>query len=429
MVVGMELAIDSLRRLRDVLDHCSRRVPLYRDVTPPGRDEDEAAALRRFPVLSKERLRRAFPHDLVPEGRTLAAALRASDVALVGTSGTSGERVQVLWHQAWWDAQEREGFDLHPLSRRALARPDYREAVLTTPVCSGNLCHVGALPMDERIENGRTLFLNQTIDPAHWSDRDVTRIADELERFAPHALEADPAYLAYFAMRLARLGRRPFQPDFIDLSYEFPSRRHVRTIERVFAAPVIDAYGSTECGFVFCECPSGRFHHNAGWSHFEVAPIAGLPDVGRLLVTPLRNAWLNLVRFDTGDLVRVDASPCPCGAPNPALAAIEGRVQDLVVAADGGLRTVRSIDQALAPVDGLLHYALRQRGPREFDLDLVADDTGTVDAAAAARALEPTLGVAPTARVVRSVAVEASGKFRLARALHLDVTARVGATA
>jgi phenylacetate-CoA ligase len=419
----MSIEIESLRELRDVLDHCARHVPLYRGVAAPAPGEDAAGALRRFPVLTKERLRRGFPHDFVPAGRRLADALRSGDVSFVGTSGTSGERVQVLWHQAWWDAQERAGFDLHPLARATLLRPGYREAVLTTPVCSGNLCHVGALPMEERIEAGRTLFLNQTIDPSHWSDREIHRIADELERFAPDALEADPAYLAFFAVRLRRLGRQPFRPAFIDLSYEFPSRRHVATLRRLFGAPVIDAYGSTECGFVFCECEAGRFHHNAAWSHFEVAPLAGLPGIGRLLVTPLRNPWLNLVRFDTGDLVRADSSPCDCGGVAPALAAIEGRAQDVVRAADGSLRTVRAVDRALAEVSGLLHYRLQQRGPREFDLDVIADETGEPDPAHASAALQPVLGVAPAVRRVESVPVEASGKFRLCRARHLDAAA------
>ena len=42
------------------------------------------------------------------------------------------------------------------------ALPDYREAILTTPVCSGNLCHVKALPMAERIVDGAMLFLNRS---------------------------------------------------------------------------------------------------------------------------------------------------------------------------------------------------------------------------------------------------------------------------
>src|SRR5204862_3225986 len=147
-----------------------RRVPLYRGIVGPDPDLPVEASARealvRFPVLTKERLVRAFPHGLVPEDRSLPAALRAREVAFVGTSGTTGERVQVLWHQPWWDAQERDGFRVNRLTRDCIEQPGYCEAVLTTPVCSGNLCHVGRLTMEMRTLDEGLLFLNQTIDPS-----------------------------------------------------------------------------------------------------------------------------------------------------------------------------------------------------------------------------------------------------------------------
>lgn len=423
--------------LREALTHCATRVPLYRGLAAPESGNDAEAACRRalqgFPILTKDRLRGAFPHKLVPDGVVLAEALKKKQVEFVGTSGTTGERVQVLWHQPWWDAQERDGFRVNKLTRACIEQQGYCEAVLTTPVCSGNLCHVGRLTMEMRTLDEGLLFLNQTIDPSLWSDDDVKRIADELEEFEPVALEGDPAYIAFFVTRLARLGRKPYRPKFIDLSYEFPSRLHVRAIQRAFGVPVLDAYGSTECGFVFMECDAGRLHHNAAWSHVEVVPVNGGPGdrgagsppqeaAGVLVVTPLRNPWLNLVRFDTGDLVRPSAEPCPCGlADGLVLEGIEGRVKDCLQLADGRFVTVRTVDRALASVPGLLHYKLVQRAPLEFELDLVADGTEPLDVAAAVSALEPVLGARPNARAVASVPVEASGKFRLCRATHVDV--------
>lgn len=415
--------------LRETLEHCVTRVPLYRGVPraddpslPP--EEHARAALSGFPVLTKERLRAAFPHQLVPEGVRLGEAVKSGAVRFVGTSGTEGERVQVLWHQPWWDAQELDGFAPHGLAGPLVREPGYREAVLTTPVCSGNLCHVGRLPMLQRVDEERVLFLNQTADPALWSDDDVRRMADELEEWAPAALEADPAYLAHFASRLQALGRRPFLPRFIDLSYELPSRHHLLVIGAVFqGVPLVDAYGSTECGFVACACEAGSLHPNLGWTHAEVAPLAapGLEGTGRLLVTTLANPWLNLVRFDTGDLVRPRVDPCPCGRGDGLeLQSVEGRLSDLVVATDGRLVTPRAIDRALLGDGALLHWRLRQQGPADFELELVESGLAPLDAAAAAAPLQALLGAAPRVRVVRSVAVEASGKFRLSRAAHLD---------
>lgn len=411
--------------LQQALEHCAARVPLYRGV-------DAAGGLAAFPVLTKARLRSAFPHQLVPEGERLPDAVKSGRVMFVGTSGTEGERVQVLWHQPWWDAQEVDGFAPHALAAMLVHQTGYKEAVLTTPVCSGNLCHVGKLPMADRID-GRTLFLNQTADPALWKDDDVRRMADELDAFAPAALEADPAYLAHFAVRLLRLGRRPHLPRFIDLSYSLPSRHHLATIAAGFpGVPLIDAYGSTECGFVFCACDRGAFHPNPGWTHAEALPLAerGLEGVARLLVTTLNNPWLNLVRFDTGDLVRPrTAGPCPCGRDDGlVLDSVEGRTSDLLVATDGRLVTPRAVDRALAGEGALVHWRLTQQGPAEFELQLVESGLAPLDPAAVAASIEPVLGARPRTRVVRSAPVEASGKLRLCKALHVDVATLVGAS-
>jgi phenylacetate-CoA ligase len=277
--------------------------------------------------------------------------------------------------------------------------------------------------MEQRIVDDRTLFLNQTVDPSLWKDSDIVRMAEELDRFQPLAIEADPAYLAWFAVRLEKIKRTPWQPRFIDVSYEFPSRRHVAQIERVFRAPVLDAYGSTECGFVFFECPQGRYHHNARWTHAEVIPCKtpGLEGVGVLHVTSMRNKWLNLVRFDTGDLARVLSGPCSCGREGElVLETLEGRAKDLLVRADGRAVTTRAIDRALAGIAGLLHYRVVQKTASELDLELVADGTAPLDAEAAAHAVAALMGAAPRTRIVATVPVEASGKFRLTRALHVD---------
>ncbi|MFO1053056.1 MAG: hypothetical protein U1F36_12650 [Planctomycetota bacterium] len=415
--------------LRDTLVHATQRVPLYGGLSAPEHDADLErscrAALAQFPLLDKAALRRAFPHRLLPAGESLAALLRDGVIEFVGTSGTTSERVQVLWHQPWWNAQERAGFALHPLTDRCCSRDDYREAVLTTPVCSGNLCHVGALPMAERVVDDHILFLNQTPDPALWKDRDVLRMADELEAFRPHAIEADPAYLAHFVVRLRALGRAPHQPDFVDHSYSFPARAHLAAIRAAFACPVLDAYGSTECGFAFMQCEAGRYHHNAHWTHAELLPLdrhAGLEGRAALVLTTLRNPWLNLVRFDTGDIVRPSTSPCPCGRDDSlVLDALEGRRSDLVAAADGRLLTTHAVDRVIGAAEGLLHWRLRQTAPQSFELDLVPMPGAHPDVDAITAALAALLGAEPRTTLRTNLPVEGSGKFRLCAALHQDL--------
>ena len=87
--------------------------------------------------------------------------------------------------------------------------------------------------MEERTL-GRLLFLNQKPDPTHWTTGAMDRIIDELNQFQPQLLEADPAYLAVLCRHAADCGTPIHQPRFITLTYEFPSRVHIRQIRRAF---------------------------------------------------------------------------------------------------------------------------------------------------------------------------------------------------
>jgi len=373
-------------------------------------------------VLSKRDLRTHVPHGFAHEGRRIREGFTSGEIELVATSGTASDRVSIVWHQPWWDRSEREAARLHPALDRVF-RGRHREAVLTSPVCAANLCHVGRVPMEERIV-GNLLFLNQALDPTTWDASEVRRMAAEVNRFRAEVIEADPAYLAILARACVLAGLRLYQPECIVLTYEFPSHAHLRQIARTFpGVPVVSSYGSTETGHVFTRCEAGVFHENTATCHVEIQPFRssrGDARVGRILVTTLDNPWFTLVRFDVGDLARLhDGPPCPCGRKDGlAVAAIEGRIQDLTFDAEGRAVTVKRLDDALCATEGVLAYRVEQSGPREYLIRYVAEapvDGATAEAVPAI--LRTVYG--PNARItVRREAVlspEQSGKFRLAR--------------
>ena len=76
-----------------------------------------------------------------------------------------------------------------------------------------------------------------------------------------------------------------------------------------------------------------------------------------MLVTTLGNPWNSIVRFDTGDLIRLHSGPCACGRNTGLVAeAVEGRVSNLTFTTGGDLVTTMALDKALARVDGLRDY-------------------------------------------------------------------------
>src|SRR4026207_2013603 len=59
--------------------------------------------------------------------------MRNELVTLLATSGTTSDRLQVIWEWSWWDPQEREAMRLNARIARAMQRPHRREGVLTAP--------------------------------------------------------------------------------------------------------------------------------------------------------------------------------------------------------------------------------------------------------------------------------------------------------
>ncbi len=414
---------DYQRLSRETLETALAEVPAYAswrrfDPGPQVPVDERYAAL---PVLTKQTLRDHFPDGFIPRGRNLHLGLSNGDVEFAETSGSTDDQVTLVFHASWWESSERAAWQLNGHARR-LADGAHRETVLASPRCVGPKYTEQPLTVRERTI-GRHLYLNQKINPATWTPEDVRRMASELSDYAPVILEADPAYLAFLARRIAELGIDAFQPRLIFLTYSYPSRIYVRQIQQVFAAPLASSYGSTETGHVFMECEAGRLHQNSEHCRVDFQPWLpryGGPQRGCMLVTVFHNPWFIALRFDIGDVARLDErGPCPCGHRSGlTLAAIEGRSNDVTFTPEGRAITVDDLDAVLAGVENLNGWQLDLPDPRHLRLRILAAQTRGEKACRQARErLQSLYGSEVQMEVVSAQALqhEPSGKFRFAR--------------
>ena len=376
---------------------------------------------RGMPSLTKADLREHQPAGFVPEGRDLASALARGEGELVKTSGSTSDAVTNVWCQKWWNASEASSWKLHAATASARLG-DHREAILSSPRCVGFASDVGYLSMEQRTLR-HYLFLTEKADPAEWSAAFCDRMIEELGRFQPTVLEANPSFLSVLCRHAIKYGRSVHQPAVVTLTYENPSLIHLRHIRSIFQCPVISSYGATESGYVFMECEAGRLHQNVEQCHVDLQPLAarhGGPLVGRILVSTFHNPWRALIRFDMGDLVRLAGEPCPCGRHEGlTLDAIEGRVANATLSIAGRLVTQREADAAIAEVNGVDQYELAQTGVATVSLRYVSDSRIPA-------AIEPELcaslqrcygsSVKTTLRNVQALSPVMGIKYRLARA-------------
>jgi phenylacetate-CoA ligase len=113
-------------------------------------------------------------------------------------------------------------------------------------------------------------------------------------------------------------------------------------IERVFGAPVFNHYGSREAGGIASECKQHKgLHVSVLTHHVEILRSDGSSsapgEIGEVVLTPLTNYAMPLIRYRIGDMAAWAEEPCSCGRSWPLFKTVSGRVTDTFVRADGTL--------------------------------------------------------------------------------------------
>ncbi|WP_220089862.1 hypothetical protein, partial [Pseudomonas aeruginosa] len=140
---------------------------------------------------------------------------------------------------------------------------------------------------------------------------------EKLNQQRSEVIYSDSSTLAQFAKWLRDSGQRRHKPRLIIATAEALSREQRRAIEDTFECSVSVYYGSRDIGMIGAECPEGGRLHIHPWASYVALVPAGQSPAGpiyRLVITDLLNYGMPLLRYDTGDCILYDDSPCPCGS-------------------------------------------------------------------------------------------------------------------
>jgi phenylacetate-CoA ligase len=161
-----------------------------------------------------------------------------------------------------------------------------------------------------------------------------------------------------------------------------------------------DVYELAEVGAVALQCPqSSVYHVQTEAALLEVLDEdgRGCPKgaTGRLVVTPLYNLAMPLIRYDTGDLAvagdrfdqLISGRLCVCGRRLPRLRSILGRLRNQLSQPDGRPLAPAIGSNRLHDLTGARLWQLVQEGAGRFTMRLDSDSatqaSGSADAAAA----------------------------------------------
>lgn len=287
-----------------------------------------------LPTMSRDdlatRLWEVVPHDIRDLTRLIG----------YDTSGTSGHAV-VVPHDPVVLARHHTFAEL--AMRWHGAAPDFSP---TTVGCL-NLCAQRSTYVFASVFNvwNQTGFVKVNLAEHDWAGgRDAARAY--LTDLDAQLLTSDPVSLTE-AMRWG-LDVRPRAILSTALALT-PDLRRELSSWTAGSAPLIDWYSTTETGPIACSHPAHDDLEILAHDLFvEVLDDRGHPvpdgELGEVVVTVLRNPYLPLVRYRTGDYARLirDATGDPGSTPTPRLRDLHGRAPVYFRAADGGV--VSSVD-------------------------------------------------------------------------------------
>jgi len=147
----------------------------------------------------------------------------------------------------------------------------------------------------------------------------------------------------------------------------------------VFGVGVSDVYSTVDAGYLGVQCPDHEYHHvPSEVVLLEVLNAAGRPcgpgETGTVVVTPLHNFAMPLLRYDIGDIAEVGPT-CSCGRGLPVLARVVGKTRDIVVLPSGEHRFARIGTKGIADFPTLLQIQVVQKTVHDVEVRLVTRGT------------------------------------------------------
>ena len=145
-----------------------------------------------------------------------------------------------------------------------------------------------------------------------------------------------PSFLLAIAEKAAEIGLDPQRDLALRVGLvaaEMVPESLRSTLEERFGMTLRQSYGTADIGCLGYECMEKNGMHVPDDKLVEIVdPQTGKQlkpgDVGEVVATTFNKTY-PLIRFGTGDLSYLSASPCPCGRTSPRLVKILGRVDQV----------------------------------------------------------------------------------------------------
>jgi len=319
------------KQLLCLLNHAMQTSPFYQQCLSDigykvGQSWDENL-WSSIPILNRQQLQQQHNqfHSQKPPGDH-------GKIHLMQSSGSTGQPVQVLGN-----AVTLFYLDVTTLRDHHWQQRDFMQKFTAIRPDGGIKGQERAFyeqwgtPVDQAYLSGPSMIINSRVD--------VHKQLQWLQEYQPTYLLSLPSNLREL-LRLCEQDKIAL-PDLKQVrSFGETVTQPLRdSIRRVWGVGLSDMYSSQEVGYMALQCPEHEHYHvQAETMYVEVLNEDDQPcapgEIGRVVVTPLHNFAMPLLRYEVGDYAEVGEA-CACGRGLPVLKRIVGRSRNMVRTPEG----------------------------------------------------------------------------------------------
>ncbi len=182
-----------------------------------------------------------------------------------------------------------------------------------------------------------SLYLNAYL----LDEREVLKFIQKMNGYRPDILKGFPSFLHIIGSYLLSKGLEVHSPKAIISTGETLTAYRRKVIEDAFGSKVYNFYGAREAPSIAGECKNGSMHIFSFNNLVEVLDEEGNAategSLGRVVLTPLHNYAMPLIRYEIGDVAKAKYGRCNCSPILPVMGEVVGRNTEFVLRRDGSL--------------------------------------------------------------------------------------------
>lgn len=310
------------KRLKNFLIHCRDSVPYYRDLFKTlGINVEDIRGicdLKVIPVLTKETVQRRYD-DFLSE------SVSSKDHIVCHTSGTTGGGLRFAstsdaiaeQYAVWWRYRRAHGITMGTWCAYFGGRSIVPVNQTKPPFWRTNY-------------PGRQIMFSAY----HMNASNMEHYINKLNQSKPPWIHGYPSSIALLAsFMLDKNIHLTYKPSWLTIGAENLMHHQATIIEKAFEITPVQHYGMAEGVANISQTIEGTLVVDEDFSAVEFEPTSS-PDEYRIIGTNFTNTATPLIRYDTGDLVRIDNKISSTSGVRE-VSFIDGRNEDYVVLHNG----------------------------------------------------------------------------------------------